>query len=424
VINRFDYRVLNTAQNGLGPYDAAKHPRVKRQRYKGETVTEDKTKSDVPHDSTRRQFMIKATALAAGAAGALGALGMCQKPAQAAGVSKVLPITLAGYKFDRVNALVDGRVKIEGCQAQFKVSGIGDMNTHVFSGPRTLDVTEIGLHPFMLAYANDGFRDYKLLPIFPLRLFRHKSVFIRTDRGIKKPQDLRGKTIATPGYSSTSLTWIRGIFQDEYGVSPKDLQWVVASKDSSAKVAGKASKQENVFPPGVPIRVGPAGKDESDLLESGAVDALFHAAEPRAYIQGHPKVARLFPDYRSVERAYFANTGIFPIMHAVAIKREVLKQNPWLAKAVFTAYSQAKHLHYEYMLNAAWAYDSLPWYGQEFAETRALMGDNYYSYGIGPNRKALRALFRYSHQQGLCSRELTVKELFDPASLEFAESLA
>jgi 4,5-dihydroxyphthalate decarboxylase len=125
-----------------------------------------------------------------------------------------------------------------------------------------------------------------------------------------------------------------------------------------------------------------------------------------------------------VERAYFAKTGIFPIMHAVAIKKATLKQNPWLVEPVFKAYSQAKQMAYEYMAKAAWFMDMLPWYAQEFAETRALMGDNYYSYGIKPNRKTLEALFRYSHQQGLCSRELTVEELFVPASIALAESPA
>ncbi len=377
------------------------------------------------HNYSRREF-IKTTALAAGAVSALSACS--QVPVLDAGSSRKLSnglsITMAGYKFNRVDALVDGRVKIEGCDAQFEVAKIGDMNTHVFSGPQTRNVTEIGLHPFMLAYANEGFRDYSLLPVFPLRLFRHKSIFIRNDRGIEKPEDLRGKTIATPGYSSTSLTWIRGIVQKEYGIKPKDVKWVTASKDSSAKAAGKVSRQERVLPEGVQISAGPPGKDESDLIESGEVDALFHAAEPRAYIEGHPKVGRLFPDYRSTEQAYFTKTGIFPIMHAVAIKRDIFKQHPWLVEAVFNAYSQAKELAYEYMAKAAWFNDSLPWYGQEFEETRALMGDNYYSYGIEPNRKTLEALFRYSYQQGLCSRELTVEELFDPASLKLAESTA
>ena len=106
------------------------------------------------------------------------------------------------------------------------------MNTNIFSGPQTYDITEIGLHPFMLAHANDGFRDYTLLPIFPVRIFRHKSVFIRNDRGIKKPEDLIGKKVGTPGYSSSSLTWLRGIFKDEYGVNPEDIHWVISNKDS------------------------------------------------------------------------------------------------------------------------------------------------------------------------------------------------
>lgn len=373
---------------------------------------------------SRREFIVTA-ALAAGAAGAAGALGACSsEPSQDAGVAGGLPLTIAGYKYGRVKGLIDGRVKIEGCDAKFEAGSIGDLNTHLFSGPRTRDVSEVGLHPFMIAYANDEFRDYTLLPIFPLRVFRHKSIFIRTDRGIDEPGDLRGKTIATPGYSSTSLTWIRGIVQEEYGVKPTDVRWIVASKDSAAKVAGKVSKQESLLPEGVPIVAGPAGKDESDLLESGEADALFHAAEPRAYIEKHPKVARLFPDYRSAERAWFAKTGIFPIMHVVAIKKDTVERHPRLVEAIFDAYSRAKQLDYEYMAKLAWAYDSLPWYGQEFEETRALMGDNYYSYGIGANRKTLEAMFRYSYQQGLCSRELTIEEIFHPASLDLAESPA
>jgi 4,5-dihydroxyphthalate decarboxylase len=376
-------------------------------------------KKQLEQDFSRRQF-IKAAAITVGAATVLSSTSVRQT--HAANKSKGLSLSMAGYRFDRTKALIDGDVQIEGCDIQFQESGVGDINTNVFSGPQTLDVTEIGLHPFMLSYANDGFRDYVLLPIFPLRLFRHKSIFIRTDRNIKTPMDLRGKTIATAGYSSTSLTWIRGFLHDEYNVQAEDIQWVVSAKDSSAKDAGKVSKQENTFPKGVSIKMGPPGKDESDLLVSGEVDAVFHAGEPRAYIEGHPMVARLFPDYRRTERAYFTKTGIFPIMHAVAIKKSLVQENPWLVEAVFQAYSQSKTKAYEYMAKIAWVKDSLPWFGQELRETRELMGDNYYSYGIGPNRKILETLFRYSWQQGLCSRELTVEELFVPASLDLIES--
>jgi 4,5-dihydroxyphthalate decarboxylase len=380
------------------------------------SVYRTKPSRDVTNFS-RRDFLKTVTA-----AGALS-ISPIVKSASPIEESAGLPINMAGYDYDRVHSLIDGRVGIKGCNIDFEISSIGEMNTHIFSGPQTREVTEIGLHPFMLAYLNDAFRDYTLLPIFPLRVFRHKSVFIRTDRGIKKPEDLRGKKIGVTGYSSTSLTWIRGIFQDEYGVTPDDVQWVFSSKDSAAKASGGPSKQENVLPEGLTISMGPEGQDESDLLESGEVDALLHAAEPRAYIQGNPFVARLFHDFRTIERAYFAKTGIFPIMHAVAIRKDVLEQNPWLAEAVFNAYSQAKQMTYDYLLKSAWYKTSLPWVSQEMEETRTLMGKNYWPYGIESNRDALTTLFRYSYEQGFSSRELTIEELFHPSGLHLSESL-
>jgi 4,5-dihydroxyphthalate decarboxylase len=269
---------------------------------------------------SRRAFL--KTTVVAGAALAGNATSVAQD--NNALLSGKLNVKVAGYAYDRVEALIGSRVQVEGCDTEFEEARIGEMNTHVFSGPKIREVTEIGLLPFILAFANEEFRDYTLLPVFPLRVFRHKSIFIRTDRGIAKPQDLRGRKVATPGYSSTSLTWIRGILQHEYDVKPENIEWVVSSKDSSAKASGGASKQENILPKGISIRTGPKGKDESDLLVDGDVDALLHAAEPRAYQEGHPKVARLFADSRRAERAYYAKTGIFPIMHAVAVRRDVI----------------------------------------------------------------------------------------------------
>ena len=336
--------------------------------------------------------------------------------------SKKLPLKMAGYDLDRVAGLIDGRVNVAGCDATFEIAGIGDMNTDVFSGAQTRDVTEIGLHPYMLAYANEGFRDYSLIPVFPLRVFRHKSIFININSGIKKPGDLRGRKVATPGFSSTSLTWLRGIMQHEYGVRPDEVEWVVSTKDSSAGVSGKVSKQESVIPEGLKVSQGPAGKDESDLLVDGDVDALFHAAEPRAYMQGHPDVIRLFSDYRQTERAYYKKTGIFPIMHAVAIRNSLVEKNPWLPEAVFNAYSQAKQMMYDDLKKMGWATISLPWVGKELEETRALMGENFWPYGIEANRKALETLFQYSYEQGLAKQKLTIKNLFHPSTLDFKET--
>ena len=382
-------------------------------------MSKDKKTDNIDYDFSRRDF-IKATGVAAGAvstvvasSGVLAADASMPKPA-----GKGLPLKLAGYSFDRLEALMAGKVEIRGCNSQFSTGKIGDMNADTFGGAQTADVTEIGLHPFMLAYANDNFRDYTLLPVFPLRTFRHKNVFVLKDSGITKPEDLRGKTIGSPSYSSSALTWLRGIFHDEYGISPKDVKWVMAAKDSSTGTVGQVSKQEAVMPDGISIKTGTPGKDESELLLSGEVDALFHAIEPQAYVDGHPNIGRLFADPKAVEQQYYKKTGIFPIMHAVAIRKSLLEEHPWLAEAVFNAYSQSKTIAYKKMIGMGWAMNSLPWYGQELEETRALMGDDFYSYGIKNNRKALEALFRYSYEQGLASKELTVEELFAASSIK------
>lgn len=333
-----------------------------------------------------------------------------------------LPLTVAGYPYERVIAIQDGRVGIDGCKVEFVTSKIGELNQHAFSGPQTRDVTEIGLIPYLLAFCNDGFRDYLPLPIFVLKVFRHKSIFVHADRGIDKPEDLRGRKVATVGYSSSGLTWVRGILQDEYGVSPEEINWVVTEKDSAAGQTGGASKWERQLPSNVSIEKAPAGKDESDLLLEGTVDAIFHPADPRAYVERHPKVRRLFRDCRAVEQRYFKNTGIYPIMHLVAIRRDLVEQQAWLPKAVFDAYCKSKQLDYEESKRIRWAYSSLPWYGQEFSETVELMGTNFYSYGIRQNRKALETVLRYLHEQGLSERELKIEELFVESTLRLEDN--
>ena len=375
----------------------------------------------MPKKKSGRRKFVQSSLIGSGLIGLMNPLQVFGSTPLRNANSDELKLNLAGYEYYRLKALIEGKVKIKNCRIDFTKSAIGDMNTEAFSGSQTYDISEIGLHPYMLAYANDNFRDYILLPIFPLRLFRHKSVFIRNDRGIQAPEDLRGKRIGSPGYSTTSLTWIRGFMQDEYGITPKDVKWVTSQKDSSADVAGKSSMQEQLIPEGLSIDSGPPGMDESEMLVSGEIDALFHAVEPKAYVEGNPVISRLFPDYRQTERQYFAKTGIFPIMHAVAIKVDLAEKHPWLVEAVFNAYSESKQAHYVFMRKYGWVFDSLPWYGQELEETQKLMGKNFWPYGIEPNRKTLEALFRYSYNQGLSKKHLTINELFHPSSLDLRE---
>jgi 4,5-dihydroxyphthalate decarboxylase len=334
-----------------------------------------------------------------------------------------LPITMAGYDYGRAHALVEGKVTVKGCAHRFEVSGIGPLNTHAFSGPQTRDVTEIGLIPYILAYCNDDFRDYTLLPVPLLRVFRHKSIFVRTDRGIKTPADLRGKKVATVGYSSSGLTHIRGILMEEYGVKPEEIEWVSTQKDSGANLSGGASNWEKVVPEGLKITAAPEGEDESTLLISGQVDAILHPAEPKVYQDRNPIVERLFKDHRTVEREFYERTGMFPIMHSVAVRKETVEKNPWLPKAVFEAYSKAKQIDYEYMRNWGWAMDSLPWYGQEFNETRELMGANFYPYGLKASQGSYEAAFRYVFDQGLSRRKVGLEEMFEKSTLDLEESI-
>lgn len=330
-------------------------------------------------------------------------------------------LKLAGYPYDRVRALVSGSQEIAGVSDYvFEQDKIGNLNTDALGGPMSREVTEIGMIPYILSYANGGLDNHVLLPIFLLRVFRHKSVFIRPDRGIERPEDLKGKTIASPGFSSTSLTWIRGFMQDQYGVSPSDVKWVISRKDSAGKDTGGASEYENLLPDGLDISFGPEGLDESDLLIEGHVDALFHAAEPRAFVEGHPMCVRLFSDSRAVEQEYYRETGIFPIMHAVAMRKDVIAAHPDLPRAVFDAYVSSKQALYDWQRGLGWVLNSQPWFSQDMEDARAVMGDNFYSYGFSEaNLKTMRTLLAYAHEQGLAERAVTVEDLFLPESLSW-----
>lgn len=369
----------------------------------------------------RRNF-IKKTALGAGLLSSLSSFELFSRTRDLKIADKSdLHLKMAGYDYQRVSALFEGKVEIEGCTFEIEKAGIGVMNTTAFDGPQTYDVSEIGIVPFIIAYGNQDFRYYYLLPVFPLRMFRHKSIFIRTDGPVKSPEDLKGKKIGTTGYSSSSLTWIRGMMQDEYGISPKDVEWVIAQKDSSADVSGKASKQEQVLPEGLKMSYGTPGMDESDLLLKGEIDALFHAVQPKAFVKGDPKISRLFSDSRKVEQDYYAKTGIFPIMHSVAVRKTLLDKDPGLAESLFKAYSASKTMNYNYMSKLGWAYDTLPWYGQEHEDTKRAMGTNFWPYGMDVNRKTLETICRYCYEQGFIKKEINYEDMFFPGSLSFSE---
>ncbi len=331
-----------------------------------------------------------------------------------------LSLKIAGYDYDRVRAIMDGQVTAEGADVSFNVEDIYALSSYAFGPEKKYEVTEIGLIPYITKYINDGFRDYTLIPVFILRLFRHRNVFVHADSGIEKPEDLRGKRVGTPGYGMSANTWIRGFLLDEYGVKADDMQWIETTKSSDGG-ATNTVLGKYYFADDFPLVKGPPDVDESELLLSGECDALITAITPSAFLEGNPKIQQIFPDVRTAEMEYYRKTQIFPIMHVIAILTDVLKENPWLAKAVFEMYSKAKLEAYT-NLESLESRVTLPWVTQEFEDTRRLMGKNFWKYGIEANRKELELIMRYVYEQGLVKRRLKFEELFHPSTLQLLEN--
>jgi 4,5-dihydroxyphthalate decarboxylase len=330
-------------------------------------------------------------------------------------------ILLAGYDYSRVKPLVNGKVNIEGCSFKYQVSGIGDLNNHAITGEKLRDVSEVGLIPYLLAFANDGIDDYKLMPLPVLRMFRQRSVWVRTDGPINSPLDLRGKKVATVGYSSSGLTHIRGWLASEYGVMPNEIEWISTKKDSASNLTSGVSKYEKIVPDNIELKYAPDGEDESSLLLSGEVDAIFHPAEPKCFQERNPSVKRLFEDFKTEEQAYFEKTGIYPIMHSVAMKKSTIEKHPWMPKAVFEAYCKSKAMDMKHLQLLGWAYDSLPWYGQEFDNTLKEMGSNFYPFGMEGSAKAYEAAFKFVYDQGLVKKKISIEDVFEKSTLDLKD---
>jgi 4,5-dihydroxyphthalate decarboxylase len=255
------------------------------------------------------------------------------------------------------------------------------------------------------------------IPAFVSRLFRHSGIYIRTDRGINRPQDLKGKTIGLPEYQITANVWIRGILQDEYGIKPSDIKW----RRGGLEDAGRDERAPIKLPPDIDLADIPTDRTLSDMLASGKLDGLVSARAPSCYLNGAPNVDRLFPEYPKVEEAYFRKTGIFPIMHCIGIRRSLAEKHPWLATSVYKAFLQAKEHCMRELGQIGHLSTSLPWSVAENDRLKKFMGADYWSYGVEPNRHVLETLVRYSYEQGLSVRKLEVDEMFARSTYDLSK---
>ena len=327
-----------------------------------------------------------------------------------------LKLSFACWNYDRTRALMDGSVQPDGIDLNYLCLPVEETFFRM-ARHREFDVAEMSLSSYCVSL-NRPERPFVALPIFPSRFFRHSCIYVNTASGIREPKDLIGKRIASPEYQMTAPVWIRGILQDHYDV-PVDAQPYFFGGEEEP---GRIEKLKLELPPNIKLHpIGPT-QTLSNMLRDGDIDALYTARMPSSFRDsarsGDGRVKRLFEDYAEVERAYWRDTGIFPIMHTIVMRREVYEANRWIAQSLTKAFYESQRRSYEDLAETAALKSMLPWLVAHVEDARREMGDDWWPYGLERNRKPLETFTRYHFEQGLSKRQLALDELFAPESLE------
>ena len=322
-----------------------------------------------------------------------------------------LSLSVAIGDYDRNRALIDGTVAIDGVDPTYMALVPEEIFFRSFRHAE-FDICELSLSSFTVKTAR-GDCPYVGVPAFVSRAFRHTAIYVRTDR-IKTPEDLKGKKIGVPEYQLTANVWVRAMLHDDYGVAPADVHWL----RGGLVEAGRLEKITIALPKDVRLDDIPAGRTLSGMLESGEIDGVIAPRAPTPFERGHPHVGWLFADPVAAATDYYKRTGIFPIMHLIGVRRELAEQHPWLPASVFKAFERSKAIAIERLADTSATKVTLPFVEERVMEARALMGDDYWCYGVGANRKTLETFLRHHHAQGLSSRLVKVEEMFHPATFE------
>jgi 4,5-dihydroxyphthalate decarboxylase len=323
-----------------------------------------------------------------------------------------LRLTFSCWDYDRTRALADGRVQAEGIDLVYLMQPVEETFFRMLRY-REFDCSEMSLSSYVASLGTDD-PPFIAIPAFPSRFFRHSCIFVSTKSGIRKPEDLKGRRVGVPEYQMTAPVWIRGILSDDYGVRVSDVEHFSGGEEQP----GRDEKIKLNLPPS--IRVKPIGPTQtlSQMIAEGEIDALVTARAPSTFHTQPEKVQRLFPSYVEQEKAYYRRTGIFPIMHTVVIRRDVYQRNPWIAQSLYKAMAAAKAKALELFHQTAAMPAMLPWFVAHVEETRREMGEDWWPYGLAPNRQVLDTFLRYHHEQGLSKRRFSAEELFARETLE------
>ena len=327
-------------------------------------------------------------------------------------------LVLAFADYDRTRPLSEGKVRIDGVNATFHTARIV---TEIFEGMirrRAYDVSELGWTYYLRTFA-DGASPFIAIPVFPNRAFRHSAIYINKASGIARPADLVGKRIGELAlYGHDAGVMPKGILSDEYGIRPEQSRWIAGGIDFPLDPVDFVA---HPVPDGVEVEWAGREVDLGAMLDVGEIDALISADIPRCVLEGSPRVGRLFEDYRAVEHDYYRRTGIFPIMHTVVVPRELADGEPDLIAAIYRGFCTAKDQAIEQYVKGMTFNNMnimLPWLTELLGDDRALLGEDWWPYGIAANRAAIDAVLRYHHEQGLTPRRLEVEDVFVPGLLD------
>jgi 4,5-dihydroxyphthalate decarboxylase len=323
-----------------------------------------------------------------------------------------VPVKIGCMQYDRTHALFDGAVKIPGADAVFEDARLASDVFERMVRDQAYDIAELGL-TFYLRTLDLEEPPFVALPVFPARQFRHAAVFVNTRSGISKPEDLAGKTIGEFGtYGHDVGVVAKGILADDHGVTPGQCRWLVGGADEPLAPFGFVP-----FRHPADVDVTPDGRALGPMLAAGEIDALISARVPRCVVDGDPAVGRLFPDYETVERDYYARTGSHPIMHVLVVRREFLAEHPDVVRAVCQAFGEAKDVALEHYRRGALGQHvdlMIPWFTPLFERDDHLLDGDWWPYGVEKNRDTLDTFLRHFFEQGLGDRRRTVDELFAP----------
>jgi 4,5-dihydroxyphthalate decarboxylase len=323
-----------------------------------------------------------------------------------------LPLTLACWNYDRTRALADGSVQPDGIELNYLDLPVEETFFRMLRY-REFDVAELSLSSYCVSLSRDP-QPFIAIPIFPSRFFRHSCIFVSGKSGIREPQDLIGKKIATPEYQMTAPVWIRGILQDEYQVPVDSVEYWTGGEEET----GRDEKIKLELPPNIKVKpIGPT-QTLARMMAEGELDAMHTARAPSTFFSRPDQVKRLFENYQEVELAYYRKTKIFPIMHTIAIRREVYEKNRWIARSLYKAFAESQRRTYEDLGVTAANKTMLPWLSANVEQARRDLGHDWWPYGFAPNRHVIETFLRYHHEQGLSQRRLTPEELFAPETME------